>query len=201
MNDTIIQNTAKVKGAIKLTQEDSNTIAVLRREIEKCWKLVESAKEKEEKARRIIQSLKDEIAKLHKIVEDGSGLSLGNDNQVSKLVTRLEELQKEVDSKKAQIDDLELSKTTLGGKIAQLDTELIKEKEETQKKQHQIEKLEEEQVKQERDKKLYDEKEKKSKEEAAERDQKIKELQDKLQHKTQQLDEKENAYNKLDMAK
>ena len=77
LNDTIIQNTAKVKGAIKLTQEDSNTIAVLRREIEKCWKLVETAKEKEEKARKIIQSLKDEIAKLHKIVEDGSGLSLG----------------------------------------------------------------------------------------------------------------------------
>jgi hypothetical protein len=62
-------NAARVKGAIKLTQEDSNTIAVLRREIEKCWKLVEAAKQKEEKARKIIQGLKDEIAKLHKIVE------------------------------------------------------------------------------------------------------------------------------------
>lgn len=101
LNDTIIQNTAKVKGAIKLTQEDSNTIAVLRKEIEKCWKLVETAKEKEEKARKIIQSLKDEIAKLHKIVEDGSGLSLGQDNQVTKLVNKLTELEKEVDTKKA----------------------------------------------------------------------------------------------------
>lgn len=106
LNDTIIQNTAKVKGAIKLTQEDSNTIAVLRREIEKCWKLVETAKEKEEKARKIIHSLKEEIAKLHKIVEDGSGLSLGQDNQVTKLVSKLKDLENEVDQKKTQIDDL-----------------------------------------------------------------------------------------------
>ena len=69
LNENILQNAARVKGAIKLTQEDSNTIAVLRREIEKCWKLVEAAKQKEEKARKIIQGLKDEIAKLHKIVE------------------------------------------------------------------------------------------------------------------------------------
>ena len=64
-----MQNAARVKGAIKLTQEDSNTIAVLRKEIEKMWNLVEAAKDKEAKARSIIQGLKDEIAKLHKIVE------------------------------------------------------------------------------------------------------------------------------------
>ena len=69
LNDTILQNAARVKGAIKLTQEDSQAITALRKEIEKAWKLVETAKDKEEKARRIIQSLKDEIAKLHKIVE------------------------------------------------------------------------------------------------------------------------------------
>ena len=64
LNDTILQNAAKVKAAIKLTQEDSNTITVLRREIEKCWRLVDTAKEKEERARKIIQSLKEEIGKL-----------------------------------------------------------------------------------------------------------------------------------------
>ena len=86
LNDTILQNAARVKGAIKLTQEDSQTIAVLRKEIDKCWKLVETAKDKEDKARKIIQGLKEEIAKLHKIVEQGSGLSLGQDNTVHKLV-------------------------------------------------------------------------------------------------------------------
>lgn len=54
LNDTLLQNAAKVKGAIKLTQEDSQTIAVLKRQVEKTWQLVEQAKEKEDKARKII---------------------------------------------------------------------------------------------------------------------------------------------------
>ena len=160
LNDTILQNAARVKGAIKLTQEDSNTIAVLRREIEKCWKLVETAKEKEEKARKIIQGLKDEIAKLHKIVEQGSGLSLGQDNTVHKLIRKQEELEKEVETKKEKIDDLELTKTTLNQKIGKIEGELMKEKEEIQKKQHQIDKLEEEQVKNERNAKTVEAKQK-----------------------------------------
>jgi hypothetical protein len=69
LNDTILQNAARVKAAIKLTQEDSQTIAILRKEVDKAWKLVEQAKEKEEKARKIIQDLRNEIAHLNKIVE------------------------------------------------------------------------------------------------------------------------------------
>jgi len=143
LNDTILQNAARVKGAIKLTQEDSNTIAVLRREIEKCWKLVETAKDKEEKARRIISGLKEEIAKLHKIVEQGSGLSLGQDNTVHKLIQKQEQLDKDVAEKKSQIDDLEMTKNTLNQKILKLENEVIKEKEEVQKKQHLIDKFSE----------------------------------------------------------
>lgn len=96
LNDTILQNAVKVKGAIKLTQDDSSTIAMLRKEVEKCWKLVEQAKEKEEKARKIITDLKEEIAKLHKIVEDGSGLSLGSDNQLTHLMKREELLTRDI---------------------------------------------------------------------------------------------------------
>ena len=69
LQETIVQNATKVKAAIKLTQEDSNTIAILKREVDKAWRLVETAKEKEEKARKLIQDLKSEIAHLHKIVE------------------------------------------------------------------------------------------------------------------------------------
>jgi hypothetical protein len=42
--------------------------------VDKAWRLVETAKEKEEKARKIIGELKSEIAQLHKTVELGSGL-------------------------------------------------------------------------------------------------------------------------------
>ena len=77
-----MSNATRVKAAIKLTQEDSSTISVLKKEVDKAWKLVEAAKEKEEKARRIIQDLKTEISHLHKIVEQGSGLAFTQDNTV-----------------------------------------------------------------------------------------------------------------------
>ena len=82
LNETIVSNATRVKAAIKLTQEDSNTIGVLKKEVDKAWRLVEQAKEKEEKARKIITDLKGEIAHLHKIVEQGSGLSFSQDNTV-----------------------------------------------------------------------------------------------------------------------
>jgi uncharacterized protein YlaN (UPF0358 family) len=55
---------------------------VLKREVDKAWKLVEVAKDKEEKARKLIHDLKNEIAHLHKIVEQGSGLAISQDNTV-----------------------------------------------------------------------------------------------------------------------
>ena len=58
LNETILQNAARVKAAIKLTTEDSTTIAILRKEVDKAWKLVEQAKNNEEKARKIISDLK-----------------------------------------------------------------------------------------------------------------------------------------------
>ena len=129
LNDTILQNAARVKGAIKLTQEDSNTIAVLRKEVEKCWKLVEQAREKEEKARGIISGLREEIANLYRIVEDGSGLALGQDSQLTRLIKSEEDLLAEVEKKQSNIDNLELEKTDLRARVVSLENELIKEKE------------------------------------------------------------------------
>ena len=48
---------------------------MLKKEVEKAWKLVEGAKEKEENARQIVRDLQSELAHLHKIVDQGSGLS------------------------------------------------------------------------------------------------------------------------------
>jgi hypothetical protein len=63
-----MQNATRVKAAIKLTQEDATTISILKKEVDKAWRLVEKAKEKEEKARIIIGDLKTEISLLHKTV-------------------------------------------------------------------------------------------------------------------------------------
>ena len=86
LTETISSNLTRVKAAIKLTNEDSTTIAVLKKLVDRAWRLVEQAKDKEEKARKIIQDLKGEIAHLHKIVEQGSGLSFSQDNTVQQLM-------------------------------------------------------------------------------------------------------------------
>ena len=57
-------NAAKVQTALKLSQEDQNTIASLKREIEKAWKMVDAAHEKEGRAKETISQLKHEIQNL-----------------------------------------------------------------------------------------------------------------------------------------
>lgn len=42
----LVDNTAKVAAALKLSDEDSNTINALRKEVEKAWKLVDAGQEK-----------------------------------------------------------------------------------------------------------------------------------------------------------
>jgi hypothetical protein len=128
LNDTIVGNATRVKAAIKLTQEDSNTIGVLKKEVDKAWKLVEQAKEKEEKARKIIQDLKGEIAHLHKIVEQGSGLSFSQDNTVQSLMQAKEELKKELVNKTQLVLSLEEAKSGSEERAARLEAELITEK-------------------------------------------------------------------------
>ncbi len=48
LNQEIVANAAKVQTAIKLSQEDQNTIASLKKEIEKAWKMVDASHEKEQ---------------------------------------------------------------------------------------------------------------------------------------------------------
>lgn len=50
-------------------------------EIEKAWKMVDAAHDKEQRARETIQSLKLEIANLSKLVEQGAGLTMGQDHR------------------------------------------------------------------------------------------------------------------------
>jgi ABC-type enterochelin transport system substrate-binding protein len=50
-------------------------------EIEKAWKMVDSAYDKEQKAKETILALKEEIVNLTKLVEQGSGLSMDQDSK------------------------------------------------------------------------------------------------------------------------
>ena len=86
LNETIVSNATRVKAALRLTQEDSSTISLLKKEVDRAWKLVETAKEREERARKIILDLRAEIAHLTKIVEGGTSLSVSAENNVQKML-------------------------------------------------------------------------------------------------------------------
>ena len=59
---------------------------VHQQEIEKAWKMVDAAHEKETRARETIQSLKLEIANLSKLVEQGAGLTMGQEHRYYNLM-------------------------------------------------------------------------------------------------------------------
>lgn len=94
LNETIVSNATRVKAALRLTQEDSSTISLLKKEVDRAWKLVETAKDKEERARKIILDLRAEIAHLTKIVEGGTSLSVSAENNVQKMLQEKDDLKK-----------------------------------------------------------------------------------------------------------
>ena len=71
LNGEIVNNAAKVQTALKLSQEDQATIASLKKEMEKAWKMVDASHEKEIRAKETITQLKDEITNLSRLVEQG----------------------------------------------------------------------------------------------------------------------------------
>ncbi|KAJ3347867.1 hypothetical protein HDU83_001692 [Entophlyctis luteolus] len=62
----VMVNSVKVQAALKLSQNDRNTIAALKKEVKRAWKMVESAGEKEQKSKEAIARLKIEIAKMRR---------------------------------------------------------------------------------------------------------------------------------------
>ncbi|XP_029466203.1 cilia- and flagella-associated protein 58 [Rhinatrema bivittatum] len=73
------------------------THMISRQEIEKAWKMVDGAYEKEQKAKETIQTLKEEIYNLTKLVEQGSGLSMDQEFSVNDLLKMKDDLTKERD--------------------------------------------------------------------------------------------------------
>ncbi|KAK3094779.1 hypothetical protein FSP39_006145 [Pinctada imbricata] len=103
LNAEITANSAKVATALKLSQEDQAQIQSLKKEIEKAWKTRDAAYEKETRARETIQQLKMEIANLSKLVEQGAGLTMGQEHSVNELLKMKEELTKERDEQLTEI--------------------------------------------------------------------------------------------------
>ncbi|XP_006630821.2 cilia- and flagella-associated protein 58 [Lepisosteus oculatus] len=126
LNAEIVSNSVKVATALKLSQEDQTTITSLKKEIEKAWKMVDSAHEKEQRAKETIHSLKQEISNLTKLVEQGAGLSIGQEHGVNDLLKIKEDLTKERDELLTEVVNLRESLTKATAK--QQEIEALKEK-------------------------------------------------------------------------
>lgn len=138
LNAELVANSAKVQTALKLGQEDQNTIASLRKELEKAWKISDSSIEKEQSAKEAIQSLKQEIANLTKLVEQGAGLTQGQEQNVNELMKNRDELTAERDKlldelvklrnsledSQAKNTDLEKKFDEANNSISQLDADI-----------------------------------------------------------------------------
>merc|ERR1719326_58580 len=117
LNAEIVSNAVKVQTALKLSQEDQSTIASLKKEIERAWKMVEASHEKEQRAKETIHNLKVEIANLSRLVEAGAGLSINQENTVNNLVQQKNDLIKQRDGLQSQVTQLSEQNTELNERV------------------------------------------------------------------------------------
>jgi len=121
LNGEIVANAAKIQTALRLSLQDQNSITLLKKEIDKAWKMVDGAQEKEKRARETITRLKSEIQNLSRLVDQGAGLSIGQENAVNDLLKIKEELTAEVEAQQAAIEVNQRRIADLEAKVASLE--------------------------------------------------------------------------------
>uniref|UniRef100_A0A3B3VMS6 Cilia and flagella associated protein 58 n=1 Tax=Poecilia latipinna TaxID=48699 RepID=A0A3B3VMS6_9TELE len=123
LNAEIASTSTKVATALKLSQEDEMTITSLKRELDKVWKLIDAAHDKERKDQETIKDLKEDVFKLTKATEQKTGHQ--QDEERMDLIKMIEELTKERDQLTNAAADLreKLNKAT----VTQQDIEAQKE--------------------------------------------------------------------------
>ncbi|NWW00466.1 CFA58 protein, partial [Machaerirhynchus nigripectus] len=69
----LVEKSSKVAVLTKLTKDDGETISSLKTELEKAWKMVDKAQEREQKTKETINSLKKEILRLNNLMKERAG--------------------------------------------------------------------------------------------------------------------------------
>ncbi|CAG9584054.1 conserved hypothetical protein [Leishmania major strain Friedlin] len=105
LTQELLSNAAKMQAAVKLAQGDHSTIESLKKEIEKAWRAVDVANEKDQRAREMVKTLKQEIQSLQSMIHDGTSMSTDHmstleqlkiDNK--RLLTESEDMTKQMDT-------------------------------------------------------------------------------------------------------
>jgi chromosome segregation ATPase len=113
LNGEIVNNASKVHTALKLSQDDQQTITTLRSEVEKAWKMVDTAQSKETSAKETITSLKEEIANLSGLVEKSAALTGTQEGMVQELTAARDELQRQTEEATGTCKVLETQLTNI----------------------------------------------------------------------------------------
>jgi chromosome segregation ATPase len=110
LNNEILANGNKMSSAMQMSQTDQRTIAGLRHEFEKAWKLVEISQERENKSRDVIDSLKSEVAQLQRHVEQGGALAFTQESSLQEIADSIASLKREIAVQARQIQGMVTSK-------------------------------------------------------------------------------------------
>ncbi|OHT04401.1 flagellar associated protein [Tritrichomonas foetus] len=106
LNSEILANSTKVNSVLQLSQDDERTIAGLRFEFDKAWKMVELSQEKENKSRDVIDAMKLEVSNLSKLVETGGALAFTQETSLQTITDEVKNLTKEIKLQADQIVNL-----------------------------------------------------------------------------------------------
>ena len=124
LNDTIVNNATRVKAAIRLTQEDQAAINLLKREVDRAWKLVENAKDKEDKNRKEIEMLKGQVAHQNDLLQGGAGITTPVHVQLEEVKAERDDMLVRMREQAEDLRDLNLEKTELIQKLNKKDVQM-----------------------------------------------------------------------------
>lgn len=122
LNSNITESTLKVQQAFRMSKEENDNIRNFQTDLERAVKTLETFKQKETAAKQQISHLKEDISRLSVIVEQGSGLAIGQDSTVNELIRTKEELIKEVSLASENIAKAQKEYSELNQRILKLET-------------------------------------------------------------------------------
>ena len=118
-----MENASKIQHALKLTQEDTNTINLLKNEIDKTYKMLEVSKDREEKNKQRIEHLSSEINQLRHFIDQGNSMATGQNNTVNDLLRDLENVTAEKNTIQMKLDEIKKDAIAESNHVKQLKSE------------------------------------------------------------------------------
>ncbi|CBH18102.1 MENG [Trypanosoma equiperdum] len=130
LTQELMSNAAKVQAALKLSQSDHTTIDALKKEIEKAWRMVDSANEKDAHAKETMKNLKEEVASLQEIMANGAELTSSQSATLEGLKLEKKRMEMEYGELVKQMDNLTKEIKELNTKSKELEVEIMNNQEE-----------------------------------------------------------------------